>query len=151
MHVPLIWRPAPARGIASATVAEPVGHVDIAPTICAAAGLPMPDWMQGTPFPQANGEGGRERTITEWYDTWDGNTVELQTLYRDGWVLTRYGATNFYDGTEGELYNLADDPKQWTNLWADPARQGIKADLLDDLITNLPAGRDVSLEKVAPV
>ena len=107
--------------------------------------------MQGTPFPQVNGEGGRERTITEWYDTWDGNTVELQTLYRDGWVLTRYGATNFYDGTEGELYNLADDPKQWTNLWADPAHQGIKADLLDDLITNLPVGRDVSLEKVAPV
>ena len=151
MHVPLIWRPAPARGIVAAAVAEPVGHVDIAPTICAAAGLPVPVWMQGAPFPQANGEGGRERTITEWYDTWDGNTVELQTLYRDGWVLTRYGATNFYDGTEGELYNLADDPKQWKNLWADPARRGIKADLLDDLITNLPAGRDASLEKVAPV
>ena len=151
MHVPMIWRPAPARGIASATVAEPVGHVDIAPTICVAAGLPPPAWMQGAPFPQGKNEGGRERTITEWYDTWDGNTVELQTLYRDGWVLTRYGATNFYDGTEGELYNLADDPKQWTNLWADPARQSIKADLLDDLITNLPVGRDVSLEKVASV
>ena len=49
------------------------------------------------------------------------------------------------------MLTVADDPKQWTNLWADPARQGIKADLLDDLITNLPAGRDVSLEKVAPV
>ena len=71
MHVPLIWRPAPARGIVSAAVNEPVGHVDIAPTMVA-AGLPVPVWMQGAPFPQANGE-GRERTITEWYDTWDGN------------------------------------------------------------------------------
>ena len=50
-HVPLIWRPAPSAGIEAGEVTDPVGHVDIAPTIFAAAGLPVPDWMQGTPLP----------------------------------------------------------------------------------------------------
>ena len=151
MHVPLIWHPAPARRVAVGINSDPVGHVDIAPTICQAAGLEVPDWMQGTPFPEMEGGSGRERTITEWYDTWDGNTVNLQTLYRDGWVLTRYGKTNFYDGTEGELYNLEDDPRQWQNLWEDPARAAIKSDLLADLMDHMPHGRDVPLEKIAPV
>ena len=26
-----------------------------------------------------------------------------------------------YDGTEGELYDVRDDPHQWRNLWNDPA------------------------------
>jgi len=34
----LIWRPAPVDGVAPAVVPEPVGHLDIAPTILAAAG-----------------------------------------------------------------------------------------------------------------
>jgi len=151
MHVPLIWRPAPAGKTTPAMVPEPVGHMDIAPTICAAAGLDVPGWMQGRPLPSAAGDRSRERTTTEWIDTWDGNSVVLRTLYRDGWVLTAYGETNFYAGTEGELYNLADDPHQWVNLWDDPARAAIKADLLADLRDNLPAGRPDPLEKVAPV
>ena len=47
MRIPLVWRPAPSAGIAPAVVTDPVGHVDLAPTFCAIAGVPAPDWMQG--------------------------------------------------------------------------------------------------------
>ncbi len=151
MHVPLIWHPAPSRDISPLAISNPVGHVDIAPTICSSIGLNIPNWMQGVSLPTTVDASRHERTITEWYDTWEGNTVKLQTLYRDGWVLTRYGKTNIYDGTEGELYNLADDPQQWVNLWSDLNYRSIKLDLLSDLVEHLPTGRRDILEKVAPV
>jgi arylsulfatase A-like enzyme len=149
--VPLIWRPAPADGIIPAEVPEPVGHLDIAPTILQALGLPLPASMQGKPLPTASGDTSRERVITEWIDTWDGNEIVMQTMVRDGWLVTQYGKTNSYEGTEGELYALAEDPHQWRNLWDDPAHAAIKSDLLADLRDNLPAGREVPLEKIAPV
>ncbi len=65
MRVPLVWRPAPAAGVAPAVVPEPVGLLDLAPTFCAIAGLAVPEWMQGKPLPTAPGS-GRERVLTEW-------------------------------------------------------------------------------------
>ena len=55
-----------------------------------------------------------------------------------------------YDGTEGELYDLANDPHQWVNLWDDPKWQGKKRDLLADLYDNLPEERTPKLEVMAP-
>jgi hypothetical protein len=55
-----------------------------------------------------------------------------------------------YDGTEGELYNLADDPLQWHNLWNDPSAQAMKSDLVADLMDNLPPKRDPLLPVEAP-
>ena len=46
-------------------------------------------------------------------------------------VLSKCGI--HYDGTEGELYRVDEDPHQWRNLWDDPAHAAAKADLLDDL------------------
>ncbi|MDD9876045.1 MAG: sulfatase-like hydrolase/transferase [Magnetovibrio sp.] len=151
MHVPLIWRPAPAAGVPADRISAEVGHIDIAPTACAVAGLPVPDWMQGRPLPTRAGDRRLDGTTTEWFDTWEGHEIVLQTLVRDGWVVTRYGTTNYYDGTEGELYDLNEDPRQWVNLWDDPARAAIKADLLAALDDQLPEGRETALEKVAPV
>ena len=31
-----------------------------------------------------------------------------------------------YDGSEGELYNMTDDPLQWRNLWNDDGYRKIK-------------------------
>ena len=161
MRVPLIWRPAlgnsppgtaPEGRPAPASVVTPVGHVDIAPTIAARAGLDVPEWMQGRPLPADGAGGATGHTTTEWIDTWEGNNVVLKTLVQDGrYVLTRYDATNVYDGTEGELYDLSDDPLQWRNLWDEPSRAGLKRELLAALGDALPAGRENPLEKVAPV
>ncbi|MBV9946247.1 MAG: hypothetical protein JOZ69_05310, partial [Myxococcales bacterium] len=43
-----------------------------------------------------------------------------------------------YDGTEGELYDCANDPHQHENLWNDPTRRGLRDALVDDLRKHLP-------------
>ena len=44
------------------------------------------------------------------------------------WVLAPAGVS--YEGTEGELYDVENDPHQWRNLWSDPARRSLRADLM---------------------
>ena len=55
-----------------------------------------------------------------------------------------------YDGTEGELYDLKNDPLQWENLWDDPGKQRLKRDLIADLYDNLPPEREQKLKVEAP-
>jgi len=43
-----------------------------------------------------------------------------------------------YDGTEGELYDLTEDPHQWHNLWDDPDRRSLRDDLVADLRASMP-------------
>jgi arylsulfatase A-like enzyme len=176
MHIPLIWRPAPSAGIAPAVVDAPVGQVDIAPTLCEIAGVPVPEWVQGSALPTSFVDAaGRERVLTEWDSQFGHIGMHLRSIWRDGWLCTVYlpskgdhpGATAIsdvaaqiggavldatvqYDGTEGELYNLADDPHQWRNLWDDPAHKSLRSDLVADLMDNLPPVRDPLLPVEAP-
>ncbi len=144
MRLPLIWRPAPAAGPAPSTVTRPVGLVDLAPTFCAIAGLPVPEWMEGRPLPVDDADAddrGFERALTEWDSELFGVDVHLRTITRDGWVCSTYGPGHSHDGTEGELYDLGEDPLQQVNLWDDPARAALKADLLADLRDHQPSMR----------
>lgn len=150
MRVPFVWRPAPSAGIAPAVVDAPVGHVDLARTFCAIAGIAPDDRMQGAVLP-VSGNGGRERVLTEWDGGFGGRDIRLRSIFRDGYLCTVCEPSNTYAGTEGELYDLANDPRQWDNLWDDPARAGLKGDLVADLYDNLPAARSPALAQVAPV
>jgi len=150
MRVPLVWRPAPSAGVAPAEVHEPVGHLDLAPTFCTIAGVPVPEWVQGEPLPLAPGS-GRERVLTEWDSQFPRIGMHLRSIYRDGWVCTVYEPGPLYEGTEGELYDLSDDPLQWHNLWDDPARRSVRQDLVADLYDHLPPERDPKLAVEAPV
>ncbi|HZO80316.1 MAG TPA: sulfatase-like hydrolase/transferase [Candidatus Binataceae bacterium] len=173
MRVPLVWRPAPSAKVAPAQVSEPVGHLDLAPTFCAVAGLPAAPWMQGRALPTAPGS-GRERVITEWDSQFAQIGMHLRTIYRDGYVLTVYEPTTRdwgfdlamlytalgiaqplpdirYAGSEGELYNLEEDPLQWRNLWNDPGYARLKSDLRADLYDNLPPPRKERLPVDSPV
>jgi arylsulfatase A-like enzyme len=157
MRLPLIWRPARNVGARPSVVKAPVGQVDLAPTFCEIAGVPVPEWMEGTALPvsdaAANAQ-GRERVLTEWESEFEGDSIYLRTIYRDGLVCTVYERSSLYDvdsGTVGELYDLREDPRQWVNLWGDEARQGIKKELIADLYSHLPEARKQRLEIVAPV
>jgi hypothetical protein len=55
-----------------------------------------------------------------------------------------------YDGSEGELYNHVEDPRQWRNLWNDPGYARIKRELIDDLYGHMPAERNPKLLAEAP-
>ena len=93
----------------------------------------------------------RERVITEWDGGYGDESVTLRTICRDGYVLTACEPGSVHQGDEGELYDLAADPRQFENLWDDPARAGLKRDLLADLYDNLPPARTPPLEQVALV
>jgi arylsulfatase A-like enzyme len=149
MRLPLVWRPAPSAGVAPAVVPSPVGLVDLAPTFCSIAGLPASEWMQGSALPVV---GGASRSVlTEWDSELFGVDVHLRTITRDGWVATAYKPGTMHDGTEGELYSLADDPLQQANRWGDPAVAGLRSDLLADLWDSQPPVHDPKMELQAPV
>ncbi|MCB0997700.1 MAG: sulfatase-like hydrolase/transferase [Acidimicrobiales bacterium] len=154
MRLPLIWRPAPSSGIAPAAVGRPVGHLDLAPTFCAIAGLPVPEWMEGTPLPVDDADAdarGFERVLTEWDSDLFGVDVHLRTITRDGWVCTTYLPGHSHDGTEGELYDLANDPLQRENRWDDPSLTALRSDLLADLWDHQPPMRSPLPKVHAPV
>ncbi|HEY5165349.1 MAG TPA: sulfatase-like hydrolase/transferase [Acidimicrobiia bacterium] len=151
MRLPLIWRPSASAGVEAAVVSGPVGLVDLAPTFCDIAGVDTPAWMQGSSLPVTDGHPAREPVLTEWDSELFGVDVHLRTITRDRWVCTAYRPGTVHDGTEGELYDLVEDPLQRSNLWDDPARRSLRSDLLADLWDRQPPGRDVRLELQAPV
>jgi arylsulfatase A-like enzyme len=150
MHLPMIWRPAPSAGVAPAEVTEPVGQLDLAATFAAIAGLAVPGWVQGSVLPTGPAP-ERERVITEWDSQFPTEDLHLRSMFRDGWLVTVYEPGGGYEGTEGELYDLGDDPLQWTNLWDDPGYRARRAELVTDLLDNLPAERPERLAVEAPV
>src|SRR5207244_3236704 len=116
-----------------------------------------------------------ERVLTEWDSQFGHIGMHLRSIWRDGWLCTVYlpsngdhpgaatisdiaaqiggavlDATVQYDGTEGELYDLTDDPWQGRNLWDDPAHKTMRSDLVADLMDHLPAVRDPLLPVEAP-
>jgi len=141
MRIPLIWKPAPSAGIAPASIDAPVGHVSLASTFCHIAGLPAPDYAEAPRLPTNEDEVrafGHERVLTEWDSVLFGKILHMRTICRDGWIATTCLPGTVHDGTEGELYNLADDPLQRHNLWDDPSRRAIRDDLIADMWDHLP-------------
>lgn len=66
-------------------------------------------------------------------------------------MCTTYRPGTVHDGSEGELYDLSDDPLQRVNRWDDPACASVRSDLVDDLHAHLYAERTPRLPLEAPV
>jgi len=145
MRLPLVWRPAPsaaAGSLAPSTVTRPVGLVDLAPTFAQIAGLAPAEWMEGKALPIDDADAdarGFERVLTEWDSELFGVDVHVRSITRDGWLCTTYLPGHSHDGSEGELYDLHDDPLQRVNRWDDPAVASVRSDLLADLWDHQPA------------
>ena len=122
-------------------VSRPVGLVDLAPTFCQIAGIAAPEWMEGKALPLDNTDAEArdfERVLSEWDSELFGVAVHLRTITRDGWVCSAYQPGYSHDGTEGELYDLTEDPLQQINRWSDPAMASLRSDLLSDLWDHQP-------------
>ena len=141
MRVPLIWRPAPSAGVAPAQIDAPVGHVSLAATFSHIAGLDRPKYTEAERLPTSVGESSEldhQRVLTEWDSVLFGKIVRMRTICRDGWIATACLPGTVHDGSEGELYDLANDPLQEVNLWDDPTRESLRSELLADMWDNLP-------------
>ncbi len=150
MRLPLIWRPALSSRPTPGVVSTPVGLVDLAPTIASIAGIDRAGWMQGSVLAKPS-ETTHEGVLTEWDSELYGVDVHLRTVSTSEWVCTAYKPGTLYDGSEGELYNLAEDPLQRVNLWDDPARRADRDDLLSLLGELRPPERRPRLDLEAPV
>ncbi|MGB6057722.1 MAG: sulfatase-like hydrolase/transferase [Microthrixaceae bacterium] len=154
MRLPLIWRPAPSRAVPAAVVTAPVGLIDLAPTFCQIGDIDSAAWMQGKRLPTSDTdavERGIDQQLTGWDSELFGVAVHLRTITRDGWVCTAYLPGTVHDGSEGELYSLADDPLQQTNRFDDPSLRGLRDDLLSALLDAQPPVREPRLHVEAPV
>ena len=150
MRLPLVWRPAPSAQVDPAVITTPVGLIDLAPTFCEIAGLAPAPWMQSSSLP-VDADTERERVLTEWDSELFGVGVHLRTITRDRWVCTAYLPGTVHDGSEGELYDLVDDPLQRHNRWDDASCQSLRHDLVADLWDNQPEPHPTRLELQAPV
>jgi arylsulfatase A-like enzyme/Tfp pilus assembly protein PilF len=114
VHVPLIVR-APWPELGGRVVDEAVSHVDLAPTVLEAAGVPVPGHLQGESLlPLLAGaetlEPGGERVVY---------SESLYPLLHYGWAPLRAvrGRTSKHvDAPRPELYDLAADPGETRNL-----------------------------------
>ena len=132
VHVPLIIS-CPGRfkeGIRSDALVE---LVDIAPTLMEAAGLEIPYYMQGRSFyriltGEADPHHFKDAVYSEFYHALKGSHEDINaTMYFDG----RYKLVRYHGKTRGELYDLAEDPDEFCNLWDNPEYTGLKAELLE--------------------
>jgi len=118
IRVPLIVRgPGIAPGV---RMDDPVGTVDLAATALAACGVAVPPTMEGRPLLS----GRRESVLTE--DDMLRGSFAFRTLTTRRWRMTRDEVVP----ERGELYDLAEDPGELVNRWADPGLRGVRGDLL---------------------
>jgi len=133
-RLPLIWKPAKSSKVPATEVEAPVGLLDLAPTWCDLAGIDVPEWMDGRPLPKSEKEAEKQKREAV-FTQYEGHTPEcsiiMNSIYADGKVCVQYLPTFTYEGTEGEFYDLKEDPTQRVNLWDDPAVQADKQEMID--------------------
>lgn len=119
--------------------------IDLPPTLLEAAGIEIPDSMQGKSLlpllqGQADADHHKDYVFSEYHDT-----LPTAALYADGRETDRTHSTMHFDGRYkvsmyhghrlGEIYDLQQDPGEFEDLWDVPGFQNTKADLLLDHMT----------------
>ncbi len=133
VRVPLIlsWPGHFTPGLVSDALVE---LTDIAPTLLDVCGLPRPYRMQGKSLlPLLNGDSKKIRDYvrSEYYHVLmpredNGFEGSYGTMYRD----ERYKLIIYHNQGIGELFDLENDPGEFTNLWDNPDYNDVRFDLL---------------------
>ena len=109
-HVPLVVL---APGAPARSVPEPTGHIDIAPTALAFAGLPLPDVYRGVDLLAA----ARGGTVPNRPMVSETPRNGIETIFY-AWAYVEWPHKYVYDvrGNIHELYDLSQDPMEQKNL-----------------------------------
>lgn len=149
-HVPLIvsWPGRFAAGVRSDALVE---LLDLAPTLLAAGGLPVPARMHGRsllPILTGDAAPGRHRAFVrcEYHDALALPGASRATMIRD----ERHKLVVYHGQGLGELYDLRDDPDEFANRWDDPAHAPRKLDLLGRAFDAAMLAADLGPPRVAP-
>lgn len=121
-------------GIAQGRIAETVSLLDLGPTLAGLAGIPAlevpTDGRNLAPLLRRERDPETGCAIVENYG--EGLHRGVRTIVRGPWKL------NVCQHTLPELFNLAQDPHEWTNVAAEPEHAGMVADLLEQLNAAAP-------------
>ena len=116
MQIPLLVRWPGITKPSSATSAL-VQNIDFAPTFLDAAGVQVPEWMQGISLKNvlqnAKAETGRDELYYRFYEEYADHTV----LPHVGIRTKDHKLIYFYTVNEWELYDLRKDPEELNNLY----------------------------------
>lgn len=137
VHVPFIfhWAGRALSGVARDALIE---MVDVAPTLCEAAGIERPPAFQGRSFlplvtdAQA-ADGFRQSVYAEYYNANINhrNPLAFLTMVSDGrWKLTKVHSLEGQPPLGGELYDLKRDPHEHVNLYDHPDHLSEQARML---------------------
>jgi len=133
LRVPLILR-LPGGTRAGAEHRQLVEMCDVFPTLCELLGVPLPDAPHAPAgislVPALAGE--RHRSCVH------AMLEAAQMVRTREWKLVQHA-----DGA-GELYYLAEDPREWVNRYDDPSCKEIRAELTEEMLSHLlrhPRGR----------
>ena len=131
--MPLIfsWR---GKFVADLTADALVELVDIAPTLLEAADLPVPSSMQGKSLlgilrGTKSATHHKDVVVSEFNDSLGSNEDPKPThatMSFDG----RYKTIVYHGLDLGEIFDLKDDPGEFTNLWTDPLHADLKHQLI---------------------
>ena len=131
VHVPAIVA---GPGIAAAKrVTDNVALFDLAPTILEWAGADVPPWMEAQTLAPYFGDAPvpeRTKVFAEHSNDALLTGTRLMTMALDGAMKL----VHFVDTEEGQLFDLASDPKEQRNLWDDPAHAATRARMINDIL-----------------
>ena len=94
--------------------------IDIAPTLLEAAGIEVPDYIQGRSLmpillAQADARQHRDYVFSEYYNAWTHKHSYGSMLRTHDEKIIVYHGTD-----QGEMYDLKADPDEFENLWDGP-------------------------------
>jgi len=129
VHVPLLlhWPDRIPGGLVSDALTE---LVDIAPTLLEAAGLAIPPAIQGRSLlpiadRRTDPNSHKQHVVCDFYDSVGYSQVDdptQATMTFDG----RYKMVIYHRHNLGELFDLAEDPNEFDDLWSRPEYQSLK-------------------------
>lgn len=132
IRIPLLMR-YPKLIKAGTTIDGMVLNIDVAPTVCAVAGVPAPKSMEGlslVPLLQGHTAGWRPAILTEYFaEVMYPRIPTWQAVRTPRWKYIHYPELEGMD----ELYDLQADPHEMKNLIKDPAAQPALRELRQEL------------------
>ncbi len=123
----LVW--APGRFDGGRRESDLYQWMDLGATILELADVERPEWMEAVSMvPALEGDAaaaGRDVVFAEHGKDLIFQSAEFMWMVRD----KRWKLVEFLDRDEGQLFDLVNDPREFQNLWDDPAAQAEKARL----------------------
>lgn len=121
-----------------------VNLIDLAPTFLSAAGMDIPGVMTGVDQNEtfAGGKPARKWSITE-------NHHGTRSFHMRTYINERYKITVYRNGTDGELFDLQEDPNEIDNLWHNAEAHTLKARLMHDFIQAILQSEPMRMPRIS--